>query len=525
MRRLPGGQYHSERGDERPAGEGHPMKRGSAKIVLGQIQTLYTLGTLGGLSETQLLELFLTRGEDVAEDAFTALVHRHGPMVLGVCRRMLPNAHDAEDAFQATFLILARRAASIGRREQLANWLYGVAVRTAKEARRRAARQHARERRLMNVSHVEVEKAPGEDQADLLSLLDEELNALPPRYRIALVACELEGKSRREAAHAARTARGHPLDPPGSRSEAAARALAPARRQPGSRAVRRAGAAHHNDHRPRAAGRFHGSCRTRLCLGRIGSRHNPGYRRVIGRRSAQDDVGDEVGRVDRIPGGRWPDRGRHRGRSLYGPGESPIPPRPRLRSKPKMPVKAVQARPGESRSTPGSGPRNRRRRGRKVGLGDRGAGQQCRRSPTARYHRRDRAVRFPGRNPSLPWTRSSWPPARTVRGKGWFGMLYLSSEAKLRHPVQIVLKPAQEIAVRVLDRDGKPVPDAVIAFLTERHPVANGRTDADGRMDGPCACRQQGVVALRPQSQGGIRLRGRRRTGEPPRRSCPCQTS
>ena len=189
-----------ERGDQRPAGEGQPMKRGSAKIVLGQIQTLYTLGTLGGVSETQLLERFLTGDKDTGEDAFTALVYRHGPMVLGVCRRMLPNAHDAEDAFQATFLILARRAASIGRREQLANWLYGVAVRTAKEARRRAARQHARERRLMNESHVKVVNAPDEDQRDLLSLLDKELNALPPRYRIALVACELEGKSRREAA-------------------------------------------------------------------------------------------------------------------------------------------------------------------------------------------------------------------------------------------------------------------------------------------------------------------------------------
>ena len=77
--------------------------------------------------------------------------HRHGPMVLGVCRRMLPGSHDAEDAFQATFLVLARRAASIGRRERLASWLYGVAVRTAKEARRRAAQQRAGERRLMDV--------------------------------------------------------------------------------------------------------------------------------------------------------------------------------------------------------------------------------------------------------------------------------------------------------------------------------------------------------------------------------------
>ena len=102
-------------------------------MALRQIRTLYELGTLGGMTDAQLLELFLTRAGDDAEDAFAALVHRHGPMVLGVCRRMLPGSHDAEDAFQATFLILARRAASIGRRERLANWLYGVAVRTAKE--------------------------------------------------------------------------------------------------------------------------------------------------------------------------------------------------------------------------------------------------------------------------------------------------------------------------------------------------------------------------------------------------------
>ena len=126
------------------------MQRGSAKSALRQIRTLYTLGTLGGLTDAQLLELFLTRDGDDAEDAFAALVDRHGPMVLGVCRRMLSGSHDAEDAFQAAFLILARRAASIGRREKLAGWLHGVAVRTASEARRRAARQRARERRLMD---------------------------------------------------------------------------------------------------------------------------------------------------------------------------------------------------------------------------------------------------------------------------------------------------------------------------------------------------------------------------------------
>jgi RNA polymerase sigma factor (sigma-70 family) len=174
------------------------MERGSANFAFRQIGTLYNLGTIGGLTDAQLLGMFLTRGGDDAEHAFAALVHRHGPMVLGVCRRVLRGTHDAEDSFQATFLILVRRAASIGQRQQLANWLYGVAVRTAKQARRRAGRQRARERRLMETSRVEP--APVEDRAELLSLLDEELNRLPRHYRAALVACELEGKARREAA-------------------------------------------------------------------------------------------------------------------------------------------------------------------------------------------------------------------------------------------------------------------------------------------------------------------------------------
>src|SRR4051794_18681135 len=173
------------------------MDRRTAGSVLREIRTLYTVGALGGLTDSQLLDRFLARGGD-AEDAFAALVHRHGAKVLGVCRRMLPASHDAEDAFQATFLVLARRAASIGRREQLGSWLYGVAVRTAKEARRRAARQRAIERQMMNVSRFESERP--EDRDDLVLLLDEELNRLPERYRSALVACELEGKSRREAA-------------------------------------------------------------------------------------------------------------------------------------------------------------------------------------------------------------------------------------------------------------------------------------------------------------------------------------
>jgi RNA polymerase sigma factor (sigma-70 family) len=174
------------------------MDKGSARSVLREIRTLYAVGTLNGLTDADLIERFLARGGDDAEDAFAALVHRHGPTVLGVCQRMLPASHDMEDVFQATFLVLARRAASIGRRERLANWLYGVAVRIAKDARRRSARMRTAERRLMDVSRLEAE--PPDDRDDLLPLLDEELSRLPNRYRSALVAGELEGKSRRDAA-------------------------------------------------------------------------------------------------------------------------------------------------------------------------------------------------------------------------------------------------------------------------------------------------------------------------------------
>ena len=174
------------------------MQRECMTSALRQIRTLYTVGTLGSLTDAQLLELFQNERGAAAQDAFSALVDRHGPMVLGVCHRMLRNTHDAEDAFQAAFLVLARRAASIGRREKLAGWLHGVAVRTASEAKRRTARQRKRERRVMEISNQE--SAPASDRHDLLPILDEELNRLPHRFRAALVACELEGKSRREAA-------------------------------------------------------------------------------------------------------------------------------------------------------------------------------------------------------------------------------------------------------------------------------------------------------------------------------------
>jgi RNA polymerase sigma factor (sigma-70 family) len=148
----------------------------------------------GGLTDGQLLARFL---DDRAEAAFAALVKRHGPMVLGVCRRVLGHAHDAEDAFQATFLVLARKAASVVKREAVASFLYGVAYRTALRARAQAARRRATERQVGEMPHPAVE--PPESQ-DWRPVLDRELSQLPQKYRAALVLCDLECKTRREAA-------------------------------------------------------------------------------------------------------------------------------------------------------------------------------------------------------------------------------------------------------------------------------------------------------------------------------------
>jgi RNA polymerase sigma factor (sigma-70 family) len=148
----------------------------------------------GGLTDGQLLGRFLSTRD---EEAFAAIVRRHGPMVLGVCRRLLHDFHDAEDAFQATFLVLARKAASVVKRDSLASWLYGVAHRTALQARVTNARRRARERPMRDMPHLEL--PPAEPQ-DWRPLLDRELSRLPEKYRAAIVLCDLEGRSRREAA-------------------------------------------------------------------------------------------------------------------------------------------------------------------------------------------------------------------------------------------------------------------------------------------------------------------------------------
>ncbi len=146
--------------------------------------------------DAELLERFLARRDP---SAFAELVRRHGPMVLGVCRRVLHDFHDAEDAFQATFLVLVRKAAAIRRRELLGNWLYGVAYRVARDARAAALRRQVHEAQVNPMPEPEATASPPVE-CDLRPLLDEELSRLPDRYRVAILLCDLEGRTRQEAA-------------------------------------------------------------------------------------------------------------------------------------------------------------------------------------------------------------------------------------------------------------------------------------------------------------------------------------
>jgi len=144
------------------------------------------------ITDSQLLDEFL-RARD--EGAFEELVRRHGPMVLGVCRRVLVNADDADDAFQATFLVLVRKASSIIKRDTVANWLYGVALRTAQKARVLAARRRHKERMMARPEAIREDVG-----RDWRPLFDKELNGLPAKYREPILLCDVEGHTRKQAA-------------------------------------------------------------------------------------------------------------------------------------------------------------------------------------------------------------------------------------------------------------------------------------------------------------------------------------
>jgi RNA polymerase sigma factor (sigma-70 family) len=171
------------------------MATGNMGEVIRHLRRTVLLRDGAGLTDGQLLERFISGRE---EAALEALVKRHSPMVWGVCRRTLRNIHDAEDAFQATFLVLVRKAASVVPKEMVGNWLYGVAHQTAQNVRATATRRRKRERQVTDMP----EPATRHDNLwyDLQPLLDQELSRLPDKYRAAIVLCDLEGITRKEAA-------------------------------------------------------------------------------------------------------------------------------------------------------------------------------------------------------------------------------------------------------------------------------------------------------------------------------------
>lgn len=167
------------------------------RVALRQLRTLFHSGTFTGLTDGQLLERFGNGRDDAAEVAFAALVDRHGAMVLRTCHAITRDDHDAEDAFQATFLILAKKGRSLWVRDSIGPWLHRVARRAAIRACAAADRRRVAERRAARPEAALIGTSSG---ADWLPILHEEIDLLPERYRVPVILCDLEGRSYEEAA-------------------------------------------------------------------------------------------------------------------------------------------------------------------------------------------------------------------------------------------------------------------------------------------------------------------------------------
>jgi RNA polymerase sigma factor (sigma-70 family) len=160
--------------------------------VVRYLGGLWVNHAVAGVVDAELLRRYVLQKD---QTAFEALLRRHGPMVLSVCRRLLGNEHDTEDAFQATFLVLIRKASGIREPGKLGNWLYGVAYHTAMQARAAKAMRRAKEAKVK--ANEQNRKS---SWLELLPCLDQELQRLPDKYRSAVVLCDLEGRTRKEAA-------------------------------------------------------------------------------------------------------------------------------------------------------------------------------------------------------------------------------------------------------------------------------------------------------------------------------------
>ena len=178
--------------------------------VVRQIGSLFDGSSVAGMSDQELLDRFTARRDAAGESAFAALVLRHGPMVLGVCNALLNDSHHAEDAFQAVFLILAQKANSIRDPDLLGNWLYGVALRNARYARR--SRERSNEKATAMLDAIPSVADPSAEQSLLAreqaELLHEEIERLPRAFRLPVVLCYLEGLTVHEVARRLRCSHG-----------------------------------------------------------------------------------------------------------------------------------------------------------------------------------------------------------------------------------------------------------------------------------------------------------------------------
>jgi RNA polymerase sigma factor (sigma-70 family) len=178
------------------------MSAGQPSTLLAYLRRLGRTAPLDS-SDAQLLERFAVERD---EAAFASLLQRHGPLVWGVCRRVLTEEHAAEDAFQATFLVLVRKAQAVSKKASIRSWLYGVALRVALRARQREAlRRHHEQKAPVR---AQEEMRPEEIWQDVRPILDEEIERLPEKYRLPVLLCYLEGQTNDEAARLLNCPRG-----------------------------------------------------------------------------------------------------------------------------------------------------------------------------------------------------------------------------------------------------------------------------------------------------------------------------
>ncbi|WP_422929080.1 RNA polymerase sigma factor [Singulisphaera sp. PoT] len=306
------------------------MTSGPSQIASRSLTVLFESGTVVGLGDHELVARFAARNDEhdqAAEAAFAALVTRHGPMVFSVCRATLGDRHEAEDAFQATFLVLAGRAGSIRSRRSVGPWLHGVALRVASRARANASRRRLHERRRTEMAANEGVGAGAGIDGDVARAIHEEVGRLPERFRKAVVLCYLEGRTHEMAAEEL----GCPVGTIRSRLAAARERLKGAPNAEGHRLGRAAGMAR------RVVGQARG-------LVVNGPACGPGRRRHLGghadRTRTRGAGRDGLGRRPRLDG-RKPHSHAHK--TLHAPGDDG--PRGRRRDGRRRP-RLIPRRPG-----------------------------------------------------------------------------------------------------------------------------------------------------------------------------------